>query len=59
MSDDEWQLPAPLEDPEIRGFKPATDAKGEARLVPDRNFAEGEIEGDGRKDGPSCPFSSP
>jgi hypothetical protein len=59
MSEDEWQCPAPMEDPEIRGFKPARDAKGETRLVPDHNIVEGEIEEDGRKDGPSCPFSSP
>jgi hypothetical protein len=58
MDDDDWQFPAPMmEDPEVRGFKPAGEDKGAARLVPDRNIAEGEFEEDGRKAGPSCPFS--
>jgi hypothetical protein len=55
MTDDEWQFPAPLEDPETRGAK-----RGDApRLIPDENIVEGQTEEDGRKDGPSCPFSSP
>jgi hypothetical protein len=53
MSDDEWQFPAPREDPEARGFK---IGGGAPRLVPDENIVEGTSEEDGRKDGPSCPF---
>ncbi|HEX8309362.1 MAG TPA: hypothetical protein VF645_13180 [Allosphingosinicella sp.] len=56
MNDDEWQFPAPMEDPESRGAKRSADGKSGTRLVPDGNFVEGDIEEDGRKDGPSCPF---
>jgi hypothetical protein len=56
MSDDEW-FPALMEDPESRGAKRAKDGESGARLVPDENVVEGQIEEDGRKDGPSCPFS--
>jgi hypothetical protein len=57
MTDDEWQLPAPREDPETRGFRlPGVD-KDEAGLVPDSNFVEGEMEEDGRKGPSGCPFS--
>ncbi|HEX8062219.1 MAG TPA: hypothetical protein VF535_03295 [Allosphingosinicella sp.] len=54
--DDEWPFPAPLEDPEIRGANRGRD-KGAPRLIPDENIVEGQTEEDGRKDGPSCPFS--
>ncbi|HYW16597.1 MAG TPA: hypothetical protein VE891_10675 [Allosphingosinicella sp.] len=56
MSDDEWQLPVPEQDPESRGAKLVRDESG-ARLVPDGNIVEGEMEEDARKDAPSCPFS--
>ena len=59
MSDDEWQFPAPREDPESRGTRLVRDDKGGAKLVPDHNIVEGEVEEDGAKDAPSCPFSSP
>jgi hypothetical protein len=53
--DDEWEFPAPMDDPEARGAK-----RGAApRLVPDENIVEGEIEEDGRKGPSGCPFSSP
>jgi hypothetical protein len=52
--DDEWQFPAPLEDPEAR--KSGEKGGGFPRIVPDSNFVEGDVEEDGRKDGPSCPF---
>jgi hypothetical protein len=57
MSDDEWRLPAPREDPEIYKAGLVRDDKGGARLVPGGNVVEGEFEEDGRKDTPSCPFS--
>jgi hypothetical protein len=52
MDDDEWQFPAPMEDPEVRGAKRGAAPK----LVPDENIVEGDVEEDARKDGPSCPF---
>jgi hypothetical protein len=57
MSDDEWRLPVPREDPEIYKAGLVRDDKGGARLVPDENIAEGEIEEDGRKDPGKCPFT--
>jgi hypothetical protein len=51
---DDWDFPAPKEDPEARGSKLGKDRA--ATLVPDGDFVEGQIEEDGRKDGPSCPF---
>jgi hypothetical protein len=52
VNDDDWQFPAPLEDPESRGAKKG----GAPKLIPDENIVEGDIEEDGRKSGPSCPF---
>jgi hypothetical protein len=54
--DDEWQFPAPREDPEARKVTPGQEGGGAARIIPDGNFVEGDFEEDGRKDGPSCPF---
>lgn len=54
---DEWQLGVPAEDPEIHKARLVRDDEGGARLVPGGNIVEGEIEEDGRKDAPSCPFS--
>ena len=60
MNDEEWQFPAPMmEDPEVRGFKPPEAGESGARMVPDRNIVEGDIEEDGRKGPSGCPFSSP
>jgi hypothetical protein len=56
MSDD-WQVPAPEQDPEVYKPRPVGDGKGGPRLVPDHNIVEGELEQDGRKNPPSCPFS--
>jgi hypothetical protein len=58
MSDDEWQFPAPLEDPESRGARLVRDKDG-ARLVPNDDIVEGERDEDGGNDAPSCPFSAP
>jgi hypothetical protein len=55
--DDEWRLPAPMEDPEIYKAGLVRDDKGGARLVPDHDIVEGEMKEDGRNDRPSCPFS--
>jgi hypothetical protein len=57
MSEDDWELPVPREDPEIYKAGLARDDEGRARLVPGGNVVEGEIEEDGRKVPPSCPFS--
>jgi len=57
MNEDEWQFPAPMEDPEIYQAGLVRDDKGRARLVLGDNVVEGE-EDDGRKGPPSCPFSS-
>ena len=56
MSDDEWEFPAPREDPEIYKARLVKDEKG-ARLVPGDNIVEGQMEEDGGKAAPSCPFS--
>ena len=58
MSDDEWQVPAPRDDPEIYKAGLVRDGDGRARLVPKENIVEGEMEEDGRKEPPGCPFSS-
>ncbi|MET1111610.1 MAG: hypothetical protein ABWX67_08815 [Allosphingosinicella sp.] len=55
MDDDEWQVPAPMEDPESRGFRPVRDDKGAIRLVPTDDAAEDGQ--DGGKGAPTCPFS--
>jgi len=55
---DEWRLPVPDEDPETYKAGLVRDDKGGARLVPDGNIVEGELEKDHTKDQPSCPFSS-
>jgi len=55
---DDWQLPAPREDPEIYKAGLIRDGQGGARRVAKDNIVEGELEEDGRKDPPSCPFSS-
>ena len=52
--DDDWDFPAPKEDPEVRGSK--LGKAGSAKLVPDGNFVEGDIEEEGQGDGSSCPF---
>ncbi|HEX8512828.1 MAG TPA: hypothetical protein VF688_06955 [Allosphingosinicella sp.] len=51
--DDEWQFPAPMEDPEARGAKRG----GAPRLIPDENIVEGQTEEDTRKGPSGCPFS--
>lgn len=56
MSDDEWEFPAPREDPEIYKARLVKDEKG-ARLVPGDNIVEGQMDEDGGKAGPKCPFS--
>lgn len=56
--DDEWQFPAPLEDPESRKGGLGRGADVAPRLVPRDNIVEGEME-DGRKSPSGCPFSSP
>jgi ferredoxin len=58
MSDDDWEFPAPREDPEIYKVRSAGDDGGAAKLVPDGNFVEGEIGEDARKAPSGCPFSS-
>jgi len=55
--DDEWGYPAPMEDPEGRKARLVRDEDGSARLVPGGNIVEGEIEEEGGKDPPRCPFS--
>ncbi len=58
MSDD-WQLPVPREDPEVYKAGLVRDDKGGARLAPNDNIVEGELEESGRQASPpSCPFSS-
>ncbi|HEU0099837.1 MAG TPA: hypothetical protein VFQ67_13825 [Allosphingosinicella sp.] len=57
MSEDEWELPAPREDPEIYKAGLVRDGDGRARLVPEENVVEGEPSDEGGKDGPGCPFS--
>jgi hypothetical protein len=59
MSEEEWKLPAPREDPESREAWLVLDGRGRARLVPRGNIVEGEMEEDGGKAPPSCPFPSP
>lgn len=56
MSDDEWRVPAPREDPEIYRARLVRDEKG-ARLVPGDDIVEGGTEGGGEP-APKCPFSS-
>jgi hypothetical protein len=46
---DEWQLPAPKEDPEARTSS-LGDGAGCPVIVPDGNFVEGDIIDDGGKD---------
>ncbi len=58
MSEDEWEFPAPREDPEIYKARLVRDGEGGARLVPRDNIVEGEMEDDGRKAPSGCPFSS-
>ena len=55
--DDEWGFPAPMSDPEGRKAELVRDEDGGARLVPKDKIVEGDMEEDGSKDGPSCPFS--
>jgi len=55
MSDDEWQFPAPREDPEGRKAEPAREGGGCPRLVPDSNFVEGDVDGEGDSDAGSSP----
>jgi hypothetical protein len=59
MNDDEWELPAPREDPETRGFRLPGADEGGAKLVPNDNIVEGDMEEDVRKGPSGCPFSSP
>ncbi len=56
---DDWEFPAPREDPETRKAKLVRDDEGGARLVPGDNIVEGEMEEDDRKGPSGCPFSSP
>ena len=43
--DDDWEFPAPVEDPEARKVKPGQEGSGGCpRIVPDGNFVEGDIE---------------
>jgi hypothetical protein len=56
--DDEWRVPAPADDPEARKARLVRDGGGRARLVPEEDIVEGQIE-EGGRDLPSCPFSSP
>ena len=60
MDEDEWEIPVPMEDPEVRGTRLVRNAEGEARLVPTGNVVEGELDPEAAtKDAPSgCPFSS-
>ncbi|HEX8483706.1 MAG TPA: hypothetical protein VF650_17535 [Allosphingosinicella sp.] len=57
MSEEEWRLPAPREDPEARKARLVRDGEGGARLVPGGDIVEGETEENEGKDAPSCPFS--
>lgn len=59
MDEDEWEIPAPIEDPEVRGTRLVRNAEGEARLVPTGNVVEGELDEEAAAKGsPSgCPFS--
>jgi hypothetical protein len=41
--DDDWQFPAPRDDPEARKAKPGQESSGCPRIVPDGNFVEGEM----------------
>ncbi|HEU0134054.1 MAG TPA: hypothetical protein VFR28_04455 [Allosphingosinicella sp.] len=56
MSDDEWRLPVPREDPEARKARLVRDDEGGARLVPQGDIVEGAMD-DRAKDEPGCPFS--
>jgi hypothetical protein len=55
--DDEWDIPAPLEDPEVRGTRLVRNAEGEARLVPTGNVVEGEFDAQAAEKESGCPFS--
>lgn len=53
---DDWELPAPREDPEARKATPGQEGSGCPRLVPDGNFVEGEIPDEGSaRDAPPSP----
>lgn len=41
--DDDWEFPAPREDPEARKATPGQDSGGCPHIVPDHNFVEGEM----------------
>ncbi|MEO7826473.1 MAG: hypothetical protein ABIR60_04965 [Allosphingosinicella sp.] len=43
---DDWEFPAPQNDPEARGPAPAGGGQSCPRIVPDVNFVEGDIEED-------------
>jgi len=48
---DDWEFPAPREDPETRKATPGHDGGGCPRLVPDGNFVEGEMRDDADEEG--------
>ena len=54
--DDEWEFPAPREDPEARKATPGQGGGGCPHIVPDRNFVEGDME---EEEGDSEQGSSP
>ena len=49
--DDDWEFPAPREDPEARKATPGREGGGCPHIVPDGNFVEGDVdEEDGRQE---------
>ncbi|MEA3009250.1 MAG: hypothetical protein QOJ91_942 [Sphingomonadales bacterium] len=49
--DDDWEFPAPREDPEARKVAPGGRSGGCPHIVPDGNFVEGDMDED-TGDGP-------